>query len=197
MKVKTTGTTTVNTGPLAIVVLGVAAATSAKMCNAIFSEKNSIFFRFKKMQQGWTRRDPLAETLQGKRQPVIKDPVRYKTEPCKHGWYSNNCPYRDKCQFAHNNLELRRKPLPPPPPTPLPPLPPTPQPTTSLPPPPPSPKSAPSPTSITYQHIVRAFSRPIGLFPALTPTLIITEDDNETLDYLSLALGQNCIACDE
>eukprot|EP00966_Prymnesium_polylepis_P335306 7390669-Prymnesium_polylepis.1 len=64
---------------------------------------------------------------------LIKDHVRYKTELCSTFMRCGQCPYGYKCQFAHGEVERRKRnarhvPVlycqpPPPPPPPPPPLP--------------------------------------------------------------------------
>lgn len=152
-----------------------------------------------------------AHQLAQPRQPVIKDPERYKTVPCANGWYNpTNCRYGDDCQFAHWKGEMRSRrqvqtrstssPLPR-----LATPPPSPKPdgeqqvvSSTLPPPPPSPNYELSPTSVTtttYEHVVRVFTTPISVYPAITPTL--ADDDNETLDFLCFALTNSCVECEE
>lgn len=153
------------------------------------------------------RAAPRSHDLAKPRRPFIKDPERYKTVPCTNGWYTNSCPYGSKCQFAHCKEELReRAPVQTPVTSPRtlrasPPLSPKRwdgqelMMTHALPPPPPSPNGALSPTSVTYEHIVRVFSTPMTLCPITTPSMV--EDDNETLDFLSSALANRCIHCEE
>jgi hypothetical protein len=44
---------------------------------------------------------------QKRHDPVIKDPMRYKTVPCKNWKENGKCPYGPRCQFAHGTHELR------------------------------------------------------------------------------------------
>ena len=39
---------------------------------------------------------------------VVRDPIRYKTTPCKNGWKNpDKCSYGWRCQHAHDENELR------------------------------------------------------------------------------------------
>ena len=135
--------------------------------------------------------------------PLIKDPVRYKTELCTTFTRVGQCPYGYKCQFAHGEEERRRRnthvaacfcsvhpSFPPPPPSPcvLPALPPPPPPQPPAPPPAPPllflPASPVYPCPPPPSPVHYLFSSPLSGFTQLNPSISI--EDASADDVLTI-----------
>ena len=157
-----------------------ASATSASMASVI---KKRIFSHNQFFSRSWASTLQIIQYLMFSRAPLIRDPARYKTTPCRNGWEDpKRCPYGKRCQHAHHKGELRirftrtnHSPPPPPPST-------TQSPVTVI-----TETPAPSNFKLLCQP-VHMPPLPPGPPPPL-PRESNTSDDNETLEYLDSILS--------